>query len=196
MPAQESAGDALLLVDLQVDYFADDELARCREDVVAACNRLADAAHRHGVPVLEIRTEHEPDRSTWTLTMLEDDQGVVVRDTAGAARAEGLEPGAADCVLKTRDSAFFGTDLGERLAALDVRRVVLCGVSTESCVAATARDAFAHDLQVVLVSDATASVDPDEHDHTLEMLRVQHRQQVRTADEVVAAWDGHDAGGS
>ena len=103
----------------------------------------------------------------------------------------------ADDVVLVKGSRGVRTDLVvERLAALDVRRVVLCGVSTESCVAATARDAFAHDLQVVLVSDATASVDPDEHDHTLEMLRVQHRQQVRTADEVVAAWDGHDAEGS
>lgn len=188
-----STRDALLLIDLQSDYFDDDELARCREDVVAACNRLAEAAHRHGVPVLEVRTEHEPDRSTWTLTMLEDDQGVVVRGTPGVERAEGLEPGEAVCVVKTRDSAFFRTDLAERLAALDVRRVVLCGVSTESCVAATARDAFAHDLRVVLVSDATASVDPDEHDHTLETLRIQHRQEVRRADEVVEAWAGTDA---
>lgn len=66
--------------------------------------------------------------------------------------------------------------------------MVLCGVSTESCIAATARDAFAHDLPVVLVSDATASVSWEEHDHTLAMLQQQHRQQVLTAHEVLDLW--------
>ncbi|MAY98306.1 MAG: cysteine hydrolase [Nocardioides sp.] len=185
--------DALLLIDLQEDYFVDDELERCRDDVLDTCSELARAAHRAGVPVLEVRTEHEPDRSTWTLTMLEDDQGVVVRGTPGAARAEGLDPGPADLLLKTRDSAFFGTDLVERLRRLEVGRLVLTGVSTESCIAATARDAFAHDLAVVLVSEGTASVSWEEHDHTLEMLKTQHRQDVLTAREVAAQWtSGHD----
>ncbi|MGB0190281.1 MAG: cysteine hydrolase family protein, partial [Nocardioides sp.] len=113
--------DALLLIDLQEDYFVDDELERCRDDVLDTCSELARAAHRAGVPVLEVRTEHEPDRSTWTLTMLEDDQGVVVRGTPGAARADGLDPGPADVLVKTRDSAFFGTDLVERLRRLGAR---------------------------------------------------------------------------
>jgi nicotinamidase-related amidase len=182
--------DALLLIDLQADYFADDELARCREDVVAACTRLATAAHGHGVPVFEVRTVHERDRSTWTLSMLEDDQGMALRGTPGAERAEGLDPGPATLLEKTRDSAFLHTDLDARLRRLGVRRVVLCGVSTESCVAMTARDAFAHDLAAVLVSDATASVSWEEHDHTLALLRRQHRQEVLTSDEVVARWAG------
>lgn len=180
--------DALLLIDLQADYFADDELARCRDDVVAACNSLATAAHRAGVPVLEVVTIHDHDKSTWTLSMVEDDQGMVLRGTPGAERVEGLEPGASTRLEKTRDSAFLHTDLEARLRRQGVRRLVLCGVSTESCVAATARDAFALDLAVVLVSDATASVSREEHDHTLAMLQQQHRQQVLRADEVVAGW--------
>ncbi len=186
--------DALLLVDLQSDWFSDAELDRCREDLVATCNRLVVAAHRSGVPVLEVRTVHEPDRSTWTLTMLEDDQGVTVRGTPGAERVAGREPGAATAVEKTRDSVFFGTSVEQDLRAQGVRRVVLCGVSTESCIAATARDAFARDLAAVLVSDGTASVSWEEHDHTLSMLRTQHRQEVLTADEVAAVWtDGERA---
>jgi nicotinamidase-related amidase len=180
--------DALLLIDLQADYFADDELARCRADVVAACNALAAAAHARDLPVLEVATVHEADRSTWTLTMLADDQGMVLRGTPGADRAEGLDPGPTTRLEKTRDSAFLHTDLEARLRRLGVRRLVLCGVSTESCVAATARDAFARDLEVVLVSDATASVSWEEHDHTLAMLQQQHRQEVLTSAEVVARW--------
>jgi len=56
-------------------------------------------------------------------------------------------------------------------------------VSTESCIAATATDAYAHDLRVVLVEDATASIKWELHDQTLERLKKQYRQEVRpTAD--------------
>ena len=190
-PAQaptEAPREALLLIDLQRDYFADPELERCRGDLVATCNELVRVAREVGVPVIEVQTVHEPDGSTWTLTMHEDGQGVAERGTEGVQRVEGLEPGGAEVVEKTRDSAFFETDLADRLRRAGIDHVVLCGVSTESCIAATARDAFALDLGATLVSDATASVDWSEHDHTLSMLQTQHRQAVLTGAEVVRRW--------
>ena len=192
-PAQTPT-EALLLIDLQRDYFADPELERCRGDLVATCNELVRVAREVGVPVVEVQTVHEPDGSTWTLTMHEDGQGVAERGTEGVQRVEGLEPGGAEVVEKTRDSAFFGTDLAERLQRAGIDHVVLCGVSTESCIAATARDAFALDLGATLVSDATASVDWSEHDHTLSMLRTQHRQDVVTGAAVVRRWRDGAAG--
>jgi nicotinamidase-related amidase len=87
-------------------------------------------------------------------------------------------------VVKTRDSAFFGTDLDLWLADRDVGRLVLAGVSTESCIAATATDAYARDLHVVLVEDATASIDRQLHDQTLGRLHEQYRQEVVSADDV------------
>lgn len=192
-PAQAPT-EALLLIDLQRDYFADPELERCRGDLVATCNELVRVAREVGVPVIEVQTVHEPDGSTWTLTMHEDGQGVAERGTEGVQRVEGLDPGGAEVVEKTRDSAFFETDLADRLRRAGIDRVVLCGVSTESCIAASARDAFALDLGATLVSDATASVDWSEHDHTLSMLRTQHRQDVVSGAEVVRRWRDGAAG--
>ena len=192
-PAQTPT-EALLLIDLQRDYFADPELERCRGDLVATCNELVRVAREVGVPVVEVQTVHERDGSTWTLTMHEDGQGVAERGTEGVQRVEGLEPGGAEVVEKTRDSAFFGTDLAERLQRAGIDHVVLCGASTESCIAASARDAFALDLGATLVSDATASVDWSEHDHTLSMLRTQHRQDVVTGAAVVRRWRDGAAG--
>jgi nicotinamidase-related amidase len=173
---------ALLLVDLQNDFFADDELARCKEDVLAACNALIDKAVAAGAPVVEVQTVHAADKSTWALNMLEDGEGVAIEGTAGAERLEGL--GAADrVVVKTRDSAFHGTDLAEWLDDHRIDAIVLAGVSTESCIAATAVDGYAHDLKVILVQDATASVDPELHVETLDRLRAQYRQSVVHTDE-------------
>ena len=173
---------ALVLIDLQNEYFSDDELARCREDLLKHSNELVERARAAGAPVVEVRTVHAPDRSTWTQNMLEDDQGLAIEGTDGAMRLDGLrEPD--HVVVKIRDSAFFGTDLDLWLADRDVDRLVLAGVSTESCIAATATDAYARDLPVVLVEDATASIDWTLHDQTLERLHEQYRQDVvSTAD--------------
>ncbi|HEX5087622.1 MAG TPA: isochorismatase family cysteine hydrolase [Nocardioides sp.] len=174
---------ALLVIDLQNDYFADAELARCKADVLAASNLLVRAARAAGALVVEAQTVHARDRSTWALNMLDDDQGMAIEGTEGARRLDGLlEPDL--CIVKTRDSAFYDTPLESRLRERGVDRLVLAGVSTESCIAATATDAYARDLRVVLVDDATASVEWRLHDETLARLQRQYRQAVVPARRV------------
>lgn len=174
---------ALLLIDLQNDYFNDPELDRCRDDLVAHCNRLIDRARAAGAPVLEVQTVHAVDKSTWALNMLEDDQGMVLAGTPGADRVPGLRE-ADEVLVKTRDSAFHGTELDRWVVQRGVGRLVLTGVSTESCIAATAADAYAHDLRVVLVIDATASIEERLHGETLDRLHKQYRHEVLWANEV------------
>ena len=174
---------ALVLVDLQNDFFDAPELARCREDVLAACNALIEKALAAGAPVVETQTVHAADKGTWALNMLEDGEGVAIEATPGAERLEGLGP-TDRVVVKTRDSAFHGTDLAEWLHDHRIDAIVLAGVSTESCIAATAVDAYAHDLKVTLVQDATASVDPGLHVETLDRLRSQYRQSVVSTRDV------------
>jgi nicotinamidase-related amidase len=174
---------ALLIIDMQVDFFNDDELERCREDLVANCNLLVERARERGVPVLEVRTIHQADGSTWALNMVEDGAGMTIEGTRGAEPADGLLTG--DIVIpKTRDSAFYGTDLSELLAERGVDHLVLCGVSTEACVDATATDAYARDVRVTLVEDATASVEWKLHDQTLRDLQNKYRQAVVAARDV------------
>lgn len=175
---------ALVLIDLQHDYFADDELARCRDDLLARCNELVDRARSAGAAVVEVQTVHRHDKSTWALNMSDDDQGMALEGTPGAARLDALqEPD--HCLVKTRDSAFHDTDLLAWLRERDVDRLVLAGVSTESCIAATATDAYAHDFRVTLVADATASVEWERHDQTLERLAQQYRHEVANAADVL-----------
>lgn len=175
---------ALLLIDLQRDYFVDDELARCRDDLLDRCNDLVGRARQARVPVLEVRTVHSHDRRTWALNMDDDDQGMALEGTRGAERLDGLR--AADhVILKTRDSAFHGTELLSWLREREIDRLVLAGVSTESCIAVTATEAYAHDLRVTVVADATASMDTEQHDQTLLRLAQQYRQEVVPAADVV-----------
>jgi nicotinamidase-related amidase len=168
---------ALVLIDLQNDFFANDELALCRADLVQTCNGLVERAHRAGVLVVEVHTVHEADGSTWALNMRDDDQGMAIRGTEGAAPVPGLLGGQVT-LEKTRDSAFHRTDLERLLARHGIERIVLAGVSTESCISATATDAYARDLRVTLVSDATASMNREWHVRTLSGLTQLYRQAV------------------
>ena len=175
---------ALVIVDMQVDYFNDSELNRCRDDLVAACNALVERANAAGAPVIEVRTEHKPDRSTWALNMRDDDSGMVIEGTPGAEAVRGLRTEGTITVIKTRDSAFFRTELEDLLTARGIESIALAGVSTESCIATTAADAYARDLRVVLVDEAVASVDPGLNRRTQEQLEKQYRQPTVQLDEV------------
>jgi nicotinamidase-related amidase len=174
---------ALELIDLQNDYFTNAELARCRNDLLATCNRPIRAARDAGAAVVEVQTVHAHDRSTWALNMLDDEQGIAPEGTHGAHRLDGLlEPDL--CLVKTRDSASHDTGLAARLSQRHVDRLVLAGISTESCIAATATDAYAHNLRVAPVDDATAPVERHLHDQTLALPRHQHRHEAVSANDV------------
>ncbi|MCW2787325.1 MAG: cysteine hydrolase [Marmoricola sp.] len=184
MTPTQTNPSALLIIDMQQDFFNDPELDGHRKQLVRACNALAASAHEAGALVVEVRTVHDPDRSTWALNMLEDGQGMTLEGTPGAAPVEGLDLGESIIVTKTRDSAFHGTRLTDLLAASGVRNLAVAGVSTESCVAATATDAYAHDVHVVLVEDAIAATDPEAHDNALDRLKTQYRQPAVPSDRI------------
>ncbi len=167
---------ALVVIDLQEDLCVSVPEAAGLLPVV---NDLAARAAASGAPVLEVRTTHLPDGSTWALNMRDDGQGMALRGSDGWQALPGLDlGGGAVLVEKTRDDAFLGTDLAERLDAAGVDAVVLAGVTTEACVALTAASAYARDLRVVVAEDAVTSADRDAHEQTLEWLRQQYRAEV------------------
>ncbi len=169
---------ALLIIDMQNAFFEDDKLARVQRSLVGACNSLIDAARRGDAPILVARTEHLTDRSTWTLSMLDDDQGFIFSGSHQADIVDGLRVEGLETVTKTRDSAFFGTDLAGRLRALGVERLVLAGVSTHNCVAHTGADAFANDFRVSYALDAIGSTNDQYAESMLEILSVEYRQAI------------------
>jgi nicotinamidase-related amidase len=150
---------AVLIIDMQNAFFEDPALRSQRDDLTAACNSLMTAATIEGAKALLVRTEHESDKSTWTLNMLDDDRGFIFRGTEQADFVPGLRTAGLPQLVKTRDSAFFGTDLLLRLRNWGVDTIVLAGISTHNCVAQTGADAFAHNFRVIYASDATGSED-------------------------------------
>lgn len=181
---------ALLLVDLQEAYFQAPELAARRADLVRATTDLVMGARAVGAPIVAVRTEHARDRSTWTLNMLDDDQGFAFTGTNEAATLAELREllAAADVeeVVKTRDNAFLGTELATTLERHGVHELVVAGVSTHTCVGTTVEHAYALDLRCHLVTDAIASDRPELHASTIHQLADEFRLPLVSSGELLA----------
>jgi len=76
-----------------------------------------------------------------------------------------------DIVLpKKRYSAFFETDLDERLRSKEIKDLIISGVMTNLCCETTARDAFMRDYRVFILIDGTATRKTELHLATLKNL--------------------------
>ena len=180
--------DGLIVVDVQND-FADPSgslSVEGGEAVVAAVDRLIDAARAGGATVAYTQDWHPPDTPHF-----EKDGGVwpvhCVRDTWGADFHPALtvdgeivrkgthgEDGYSGFTMRdpvTGDEAWTG--LAEVLRAHDVTSVVVAGLATDYCVKATALDALRLEFAVTVVRDAVAAVDvePGDGDRALAELQ-------------------------
>ena len=177
--ARATGGEtALVVIDVQHSYFEHPALAAQQAELTAAVVELLRTAREAGRPVFLVRTEHARDRSTWTLNMLADGEGFAFPGTRQAALLDGVAAAAPDAVevVKTRDSAFHGTGLAAELRGRGVDRLLLCGVSTHSCIAETATAAFALDFHAAIATDAIASEEPALAAAMLDFLRDEMRQ--------------------
>jgi nicotinamidase-related amidase len=175
---------AVLIIDMQNAFFEAEPLASQQDRVVTGCNELIRAARESGTKVMMVCTEHERDKSTWTLSMLDDDQGFIFSGSEQAQFVPGLDWHDLPRVVKIRDSAFVATDLLLRLRNWNVDRLILAGVASHNCVAQTAADAFAHNFHVVYAVDAMASTDEHAADEVLAVLSAEYRQPQLSAAEI------------
>jgi nicotinamidase-related amidase len=82
-------------------------------------------------------------------------------------------------------SAFFGTDLAQRLRAAGRDTVIVVGASTSGCVRATAVDALQHGHRVLVVRDGVADRLREAHDRALLDLDAKYADVV-SLEEAIA----------
>jgi gluconolactonase len=190
---------ALLVIDLQNDTvgeqgaFADSgaaEFAR-RHGVVEKASRLVEASRAAGMPVVFVWHIDSPGHVDSTANcqlfrgIIEAD--ALVRGTWGAEPVAGLDPRAGDLVVeKQRMSSFNSTTLDTKLRGLETRTIVVCGAWTNFAIEHTCRDAADLGYEVVLVSDATATISDEWQQAALTYALTRIAEQA-TTDEVVTA---------
>ena len=87
-------------------------------------------------------------------------------------------------VNKTTRGAFNSTAIERLLLNLGIETIVVCGVSTSSCVETTARAAADRGFKTVIVEDATAELDEPSHEATLRQFAIRWGR-VWTTDETL-----------
>jgi nicotinamidase-related amidase len=87
-------------------------------------------------------------------------------------------------VEKGRLSAFFNTNLELVLRGLHADTLLVTGVLTNQCVAATSKDAMFRDFKPIVVEECTGTTLPHLHEPALEMIRVGWGE-VRSLNEAV-----------
>jgi ureidoacrylate peracid hydrolase len=98
-------------------------------------------------------------------------------------------PLSADLMLvKTRYSAFVGTQLESMLRMRGITTVAVAGLTADVCVGSTARDAFQRDFHVITLSDCTAEMTQATYEGCLATLRGNFGR-VMTSDELLARWN-------
>jgi nicotinamidase-related amidase len=163
---QFGRGDALVLVDVQMDFLSGGSSpVPGAEEIIAPANRLLEMFSRWGLPIFATRDWHPRGHRSFIA------QGGpwpphCVAATPGARFAPGLRlPSSAVVVSKASDpardaaSGFDGTDLDARLRKAGVRRLVIAGLPTEYCVRATALDALLRGFSACIVEEAVRAVE-------------------------------------
>jgi nicotinamidase/pyrazinamidase len=159
------SGDALIVVDVQNDFLPGGALAVPRGDgVVPVLNQYVARFGAQRLPIFATRDWHPANHCSFGA------QGGpwpphCVADTAGAGFARELQLPRETVVISKattadRDaySGFAGTDLAQRLRALNVTRVFVGGLATDYCVLNTVLDALKNGFETVLLTDAIRAV--------------------------------------
>ncbi len=177
---------ALLLIDLQNDYFAGGAvpLTGSAQAVARAATLLA-AARAAGVPAVHV--QHLSVRPGATF---------FVPGTPGAEIHRSVAPASGETLIqKNFPNAFRNTALLEQLHARGVEHLIVAGMMTHMCVDSTVRAAFDSGLRVTLAHDACATRDLVNGNTTVPAQAVHDAfiaalnglfAQARTSDEILA----------
>jgi nicotinamidase/pyrazinamidase len=165
-PIAFTPGDALLVIDLQVDFLPGGALGVPKGDeVLAPINRLLRLFGSQGLPIFASRDWH-PEHHCSFAARGGPWPPHCVAGTPGAAFSSRLDLPAGAVVVSKADtadqdaySAFNGTTLAAQLREREVRRVVVCGLATDYCVLNTVIDARANGFEVLVVPEAMRAVD-------------------------------------
>lgn len=160
---------------------------RIETTVVPNVRRLLDTARATGTRVVYLTVGSQlPDYSDLPRHM----RGLAewVGNTAGRREHEILDelaPLPGELVLnKTTTSGFNSAPLDHALRAWGARTLVLVGISTNSCVETTARDAADLGYETLVVEDACGAARQEFHDAALVSIRRQFGR-VASTDEVI-----------
>ncbi len=147
MNATANAKPALLLIDIQQAMFGPEEICDAPEKILANASALLARARAESAPIFHV--QH-----------CESEGYPLAHRTAGWQIHPSVAAGPGEPIIeKWACSAFYNTDLDQRLRAAGINRLVIAGLQTEFCIDTACRVAQSLGYKVTLAGDAHSSFD-------------------------------------
>jgi nicotinamidase-related amidase len=139
-----SSDIALMIIDVQIGMFDEDEPVHNGEQLLQTLSNLIDKARQANTPVVYIQ---------------HNDSQFVKGNPAWPIHPS-IAPLDGEVVIQKRTpDSFHETNLGEELEKTGIKKLVVGGIQTEYCVDTTCRRAFSLGYDVTLVEDGHSSWD-------------------------------------
>lgn len=169
---------ALLLIDVLTTFdFPDgDAILKGALKIRDALVRLKVRARKSGIPVLYVNDNYGDWRS--------EKEVLIGRclEAKGSQFVRPLLPDGEDYfVLKPMHSAFYMTPLEVLLQHLEVDALILTGLTSNSCITATAHDANMRGFDIYIPPDCSCARNPEEHIQALAQLEVAAGANLKTS---------------
>lgn len=185
---------ALIVIDMQRDFMDEGGYAamagldvRALRKPIPYIQELLEFARKNHILVVHTREGHRTDMSDCPPIKLGRSRQagaeigskgplgrLLIRGEYGHDIIDALKPIEGEPIVdKPGYSAFHQTDLVQILDAHTIKKLYICGVTTEVCVHSTLRAAIDLGYECVLVSDACGSANLDLHDAAMKMVTVE-----------------------
>ena len=184
---------ALVMIDMQRDFVEPGGFGETLGNDVSVlrssiepCKELLEAARKVGMFIIHTREGHRPDladlqpakKERGNPSMKIGDAGpmgrILVRGEIGHDIIPELYPIEGEPVVdKPGKGAFYETDLLGILRNHNIKKLIVCGVTTEVCVHTTVREANDRGFDALVPADCTASYFPEFKRIALEMIKAQ-----------------------
>lgn len=149
---QTTSKKALIVIDVQNDYFSDGQFPLANVDATLLNIESAIVrAQKNGIAVILI--QHIANAPAGQAPFFnKDSEGVKLHARISAAAPE------APIVQKAYADSFYQTSLDSELSTLEVDQIYLCGMMTQNCVNHTALSKAAHQYDVTILADCCTTV--------------------------------------
>lgn len=168
---RHKSSSVVLFIDVINHFEFPDGNRLLREALPIATNlqKLKRRARRAKIPVVYVNDNFGQWRSDAAKLL-----GYCLRpDAIGRDFVAAVAPDEEDyCVLKPMHSAFYQTPLDVLLRYFNASTIILCGISTNSCIVCTAHDAKMRDLNIVVAADCCAAITVEQHRRALDHIEV------------------------
>jgi nicotinamidase-related amidase len=181
--APDKSAVAVLLIDVinDFDFPEGEDLLQHALPMAHRISDLKARAKRAGVPVIYVNDNFGRWRSDFNAQV----EHCLTNEVLGKPVVEQLRPSEDDYfVLKPKHSGFFSTTLDTLLEYLEVKTLILTGLTGNICVLFTANDAYMRDFQLIVPGDCVASNTSDDNRYALRQMHAVLKADTRPSDQL------------